>query len=365
MPARKPKRRPLSWFARLMAGAGWCSVVGLWIAAGSQYVSPVTFRYVGVLGLTFPMFLGGTVLLFVASLLFARRIAWITLLGLLTCVMSIRRYVPVNIPSPPPKHSLRVLTYNTLQFGSGAHDEKDRNIVAQYMLQSGADVICFQEGHTSPTEWDRHITPLLRDAYPYRDTLNLNFNNNLGCFSKYPIVSREVVYRVGFNASVAYEIVLKQGDTLLVVNNHLASNKLGPADREMYKKIVKDPDDAPMKQGIRQLVPKIAEATVARAVQADSVARYVFAHRRGRSTVVCGDFNDTPISYTHRTIAQDLDDAFTQSGRGLGISYNQNRFYFRIDNILISPNQKAYNCTVDRSIKDSDHYPIWCYIGKQ
>ena len=33
--------------------------------------------------------------------------------------------------------------------------------------------------------------------------------------------------------------------------------------------------------------------------------------------------------------------------------------------ILISPNQKASNCTVDRSIKDSDHYPIWCYIGKQ
>ena len=81
--------------------------------------------------------------------------------------------------------------------------------------------------------------------------------------------------------------------------------------------------------------------------------------------IVCGDFNDTPISYTHRTIAQDLDDAFTQSGRGLGISYNQNRFYFRIDNILTSKNLRAYNCTVDRSIKESDHYPIWCYITKR
>lgn len=360
MPARKPKRRPLSWFARLMAGAGWCSVVGLWIAAGSQYVSPVTFRYVGVLGLTFPMFLGGTVLLFVASLLFARRIAWITLLGLLTCVMSIRRYVPVNIPSPPPKHSLRVLTYNTLKFGSGAHDGKDRNIVAQYMLQSGADVICFQEGHTSPTEWDRHITPLLRDAYPYRDTLNFNFNNNLGCFSKYPIVSREVVYRVGFNASVAYEIVLKQGDTLLVVNNHLASNKLGPADREMYKKIVKDPDDAPMKQGIRQLVPKIAEATVARAVQADSVARYVFAHRRGRSTVVCGDFNDTPISYSRHRMAEGLTDAYVATGQGVGRSFNRDAIFVRIDNMFCSPDLRPYGACVDKSIVVSDHYPLYC-----
>ena len=28
-------------------------------------------------------------------------------------------------------------------------------------------------------------------------------------------------------------------------------------------------------------------------------------------------------------------------------------------------NLKAYNCTVDRSIKASDHYPIWCHISKR
>ena len=84
-----------------------------------------------------------------------------------------------------------------------------------------------------------------------------------------------------------------------------------------------------------------------------------------REIFVCGDFNDGSISYTHRILTQKLDDAFTQSGKGLGISYNQNKFYFRIDNILISPNLKAYNCTVDRSIKASDHYPIWCYISKR
>ena len=58
----------------------------------------------------------------------------------------------------------------------------------------------------------------------------------------------------------------------------------------------------------------------------------------------------------------DMYDAFTESGCGLGISYNQNKFYFRIDNILVSKNLKASGCTVDNSIKDSDHYPIWCYI---
>ncbi len=64
-----------------------------------------------------------------------------------------------------------------------------------------------------------------------------------------------------------------------------------------------------------------------RAPQADTIAHEIAASPHPY-IIVCGDFNDTPISYTHRTIAQDLDDAFTQSGRGLGISYNQKQILF-------------------------------------
>ena len=39
--------------------------------------------------------------------------------------------------------------------------------------------------------------------------------------------------------------------------------------------------------------------------------------------------------------------------------------HFRIDHIMTSPNLEVYNCEVDRSIKASDHYPIWCYIRKK
>ena len=128
--------------------------------------------------------------------------------------------------------------------------------------------------------------------------------------------------------------------------------------------ILKAPETEKVKSGARLLIRKLAEASAIRAPQADTIAHEIAASPHPY-IIVCGDFNDTPISYAHRTIAQDLDDAFTQSGRGLGISYNQNRFYFRIDNILTSKNLRAYNCTVDRSIKESDHYPIWCYITKR
>ena len=96
-------------------------------------------------------------------------------------------------------------------------------------------------------------------------------------------------------------------------------------------------------------------------IGADAVAQAIRTSPHSK-IIVCGDFNDTPISYARRVIGQDMNDAFIQSGQGLGISYNQNRFYFRIDHILVSKNLRTYNCTVDRSIKDSDHYPIWCYV---
>ena len=112
------------------------------------------------------------------------------------------------------------------------------------------------------------------------------------------------------------------------------------------------------------LIRKLAEASAIRAVQADSIARLVAGYKGG-GVIVCGDFNDSPISYTHRVVGEGLNDAFVESGNGFGISYNQNHFYFRIDNILLSKNLKSYRCTVDNTIKSSDHYPIWCYVAEK
>ena len=105
-----------------------------------------------------------------------------------------------------------------------------------------------------------------------------------------------------------------------------------------------DEETKKLKAVARLLIRKLAEASAIRAPQADSIAQEIAASRYPY-IIVCGDFNDTPISYAHRVIEKGLNDAFTKSGRGLGISYNQNKFYFRIDNILASKNLKPYNCT--------------------
>jgi len=80
--------------------------------------------------------------------------------------------------------------------------------------------------------------------------------------------------------------------------------------------------------------------------------------------LVCGDFNDSPLSYAHRVIGEGLCDVFVEAGAGPGFTYNQNHFYFRIDHIFATPAFRVLECKVDRSIRASDHYPVWCILER-
>ena len=55
--------------------------------------------------------------------------------------------------------------------------------------------------------------------------------------------------------------------------------------------------------------------------------------------VICGDFNDTPVSYTYATISDELVDTFRDSGGlGIGSTYLGAFPSFRIDYIFHSKN---------------------------
>lgn len=117
-----------------------------------------------------------------------------------------------------------------------------------------------------------------------------------------------------------------------------------------------------MKNEGKHLLRKLAEAVAIRAPQADSVAQAI-RRNSSRYVLVCGDFNDSPVSYAHRVIGEGLNDAFVEAGAGPGFTYNQNHLYFRIDHIFASPAFRVLECKVDRSIRASDHYPVWCIVA--
>lgn len=135
---------------------------------------------------------------------------------------------------------------------------------------------------------------------------------------------------------------------------------LSQDDRSQYHEMVVNPENSTPKASSRMLVSKISNASVVRSRQTVITAAYVERLlKAGKSVILCGDFNDTPISYTrHRIASTGLTDAYVATANGIGRSFNRDAIYVRIDNMFCSPDWKPYDCQVDASIKESDHYPI-------
>ncbi len=337
-------------------------------SAFSPYIDPTKHPVLACFGLTFPVFFLLNLLFIVFWIFFKKRYALISLLAFLACGHAVRICCPLNMHKETPPESFKLLSYNVMAFANDIkHTQESPNPVLAYLLESDADIICIQEFIEGSNKYQLRkadIHKALKD-YPYRTYQHIGTNTNgLACYSRFPILSQQPIpYESLYNGSAMYQLNIN-GDTVVIINNHLESNKLTIQDKKIYVDMIKDPKKEKVKEGTRLIISKLAQAGAIRAQQAKIISHLSDSLKQiGRTFIICGDFNDTPISYTYRKISEGLNDAFVQSGNGMGISYNQKGFYFRIDNILLSKNLEAYHCEVNNSIKDSDHYPILCHIA--
>lgn len=355
-------------FTNILTGCNIAGVLMMWGCAASVCVNPAGMGTVWpLLGLVFPFFIVVNLLFCIVWLFISRRRLLIPFIGFAGCYGTLRTYCPVNLPSPHPKGCIKVLSYNTLFFGQNAMDKAGDNAVAAYIRDSQADIVCLQEAGYGWAEMQERLLPLLSPEYPYfvRNDVGTESNNMVACFSRYPILSAQpLLYESRSNGSYLYAILLAPGDTVWVINNHLESNRLSTDDRERYKELIKKTEEAQLKKDSRMLASKVGHAGQVRAAQADSIAALISRHPE-RSFIVCGDFNDTPISYTRYAIARNLTDAYRATGNGPGFSFNRDGILVRIDHLLCTPDWEPYECRVDRSIKASDHYPIACYLKRK
>lgn len=353
----------------LFVVANIVAVVLLILAAYSDRVSPDSSLFFSYLGLSFPVICVVN-LLFILYWLFLWewRFVGIGLVAFLICWTPARYYFPLNkrVDPVPTENVLKVLTYNVMAFGYKNHTQSSPNQILEYIAQSKADIVCMQEYVESkdPKGLTRGKIVEALKMYPYRSILTTRSNRfqnyGIAVFSKYPIKnSRRIKYESKSNASSLHEVNVA-GKKLMLINNHLESFKLTMEDRSRYSTFIKNLGADGLEELRGAFEQKLGPAFRIRAKQAQVVAQEVKKWKDGY-LLVCGDFNDTPISYAHHTIQGDLIDSFAESGRGLGITYNQNFFWFRIDHILHSGKMKSMNCSVDK-VKYSDHYPLWCYM---
>ena len=347
---------------RIIAGANIATIVAMLATGYSDRINPVAHPLVANVGLLFPVFLALNIAFLVLWLTFKKAWAAIPVAGLVVGFGPVRVYTPLNLRADAPVGCVKVMSYNVFSLSTWT-DTSQPSEILRYIAGQDPDILCMQESVASGPKAEL-MDSVLRATMPYGDN---GQNGTLAIYSRYPIVGKERIdyHTEGSNMSMAYFVETAPGDTTIVINNYFEVTGISLEQRTQFKAMLRgdlEKDSAEVET--RQLWGSLAQSAAVRAPQADAVARYVESHA-GRSIILMGDFNDSPLSYTHHRLSDELSDCYVAAGNGPGISYHYNAFYVRIDNIMCSDHWMPYECRVDNSTKASDHYPIVCKLKRR
>lgn len=336
------------------------ALAALWAVCLSVWVHPAVHPRVAVLGLAFPAVLVANLAFVPVWAVVRRRLLLLPLSGMALVAGYILDYCPMNTEKNAPDGALKVITYNCHGYGVWSHKDDGTSpfdSVVWYLAASQADIICLQEAPQGGMYTAALVDSLGQIGY---DTVS---GGGLVILSRLPIVRTEPLHypsRKG-NASLA-AVLLHGSDTLRVVSNHFESDAISEDYQSSYASALRGSDAVDLKRLGHDFMMLLASAAEVRATQIDSVCAYIDRHAADGSLIVCGDFNDTPLSYSYHEMDQRLTSAYRESGTGLGLTYNKRKFPVRIDHIFVSRTLRTYHTYVEKSLTASDHYPVVTWV---
>ncbi len=345
-------------------------VILLMIITGySGYANPESFPFVSTWSLVFPFFLLANIVFFLLWLFINKKKMLLPLAGLLLCIGPIRSYCPLNIPKSTPDDAIKILTYNTWSFGHLTDEDFPDIPILKYIKDCDADIVCLQESAKPSIAIDSVKSTL--SQYDYVGTLDDGepADNDLIVFSKYPIKKKYTIpIESKGNSACAFWLDIN-GEEVILINVHLESYNLSKEDKDGYVDMLKDIKDRNIdKDSIKSeslfLSRKLSAVNAIRAKQTHVLLDFI-KKNKDANIILCGDFNDNPLSYTNHLLGEELTNCYVSSGNGPGWSFNEKGFNFRIDNIYCSKNLQAYGAKVDNEATGSDHYPLYCWLKKK
>lgn len=338
-------------------------------AYGGDY-SPAECRWLCLFVLSFPGWIALLLLMTVLDALWCRKALLAVVPTLVVCATAIYNFSPLNITGPSEKTyadcpKIKVLSYNV----AGFHDNDstytypgDFNRTIDNIIQADADIVCIQEAYgiysTPRNPVSREQLDTIHAMYPYIYTSC----ESLLLLSKYPATPLATGHVDGKTNDIAVYRLEVEGVPVTLFNVHLESYNLRRNDKDLYQGITNlDKGGNSIRatlSGVKsQLIGKIIHSAEARAVNADRLCSYIES-LGGPNIIVTGDFNDVPGCYTLRQLAgHDLKEVYPQVGFGPMITFNADRFYFRIDHTLYRGALAPLSMTRGR-VPSSDHYPL-------
>ncbi len=355
----------------------WINVVAvlvLFVTYLAPYVSPRYFWPLALLAFTYPYQLLVHIGLMGWWAFFRPKRVLLSGMALLLGWSHIGDHVQLFGRSSPTSdihgEGVKVLSYNVRVFDlyNWTHNVHTRDAIFDLFHREDADILCLQEFFHSPNKrFFRTKDDLMRnfrythlhEHYPQHGRYDSHFG--VATFSTRPIVARGVIaFPENPNNQCIWSDIQVDGDTIRVYNAHLASYHFGNDDYAFIGSLDTDTPSDTLKSGGLRILKRLKAGVLRRVGEVDRIVEHMAASPH--PVVYCGDMNDVPMSRAYGQFREQLTDAFTESGRGLGGTYIGKLPSLRIDHILHSEELETWDF---RTLPDelSDHRPVSCRLG--
>lgn len=361
------------FFSKIFLFFNFLAAFSVGLSYLSIYVSPEKAWILAFFGLAYPYILLAN-LFFIIIWIISRKLWFLLSVSfILLGANHFNDFIQINTFSEKVKLSepLKIMSYNVRLFDlynwgkNWSYNKINRNNIYALLKQEQPDIICFQEyfsdsaGNFNSAD---SIVKFLKAKY-YHEHFNVFNKDNcfgLATFSVFPIVGQNTIkFPKSKNLTIYTDLKVGE-DTIRVFNIHLESIHFQKDDYNFVDSIL-DPEKEQISRS-KKIYRKLRSAFKKRSHQADMVAAVIA--KSPYPVFACGDFNDSPVSYAYHKVRGSLQDAFEESGNGVGNTYRGLLYSLRIDFILHTNSIKVtgYNTL---QVDYSDHYPVSCMFELQ
>ncbi len=258
--------------------------------------------------------------------------------------------------------TIKILSYNVRGL---VNDKKQRSSVdvARYIVEQQPDIVCLQEFFDCAEHGDSEFDAIMKGY-------NKSVSGALAIYSKFPIYRRATLLK-NKNASSSVSAaqstsggamwadLIVKGDTIRIFNNHLHSTEIKAEDDTFLttSQLVLDEE---RNKKFQSIIARLNNGSIERSRQVNSIAKFI--DRSPYPVIVCGDFNDNPMSYTYKRLSRGLFDSFQECGDVYPYTYRGFYNTLRIDYILSSRRLTPESYNIDVDCLFSDHLPVTTHL---
>lgn len=353
--------------------------IGIVFLAGAnvKYFDPERWWFISLFTLLLPYLLLLLVIFFFIWLFVKPIWAILPVAIILLSLNAVKNIFPFHLGSDfhiqKKKGEIRIMSWNVELFNIlhyKDHPEKKQKII-DLINKYDPDIACFQEMVAGDNKKAINYFPDILKALKFNDYFysygvknDFDKYHHFGIiiFSKFPIIRKQTLVNKpdSYNSTFQFVDVVNADDTFRIFNVHLQSLKFSQANLNYLDKGTV-PSEGSISES-KNIIYKIKLGVLKRASQANFIKDEI--NHSPYPVIICGDFNDVPVSYAYEKIGHGLRNAFVEKGSGISRTFSSISPTLRIDNIFTD---KKFKITDYTRIKKSysDHFPIVADINYQ